>query len=139
MKENVNIEVGVQEDTAINVNQPRSKQLGFAWAPISPEIKKSLSRSLTQQKFTDGFLTSLFTKRNENEGARFLQNIIDKDSDLIFIKDREQRFQMVNASIAEVYGCNVSDVVYTVPSTAVYLPSRASVFANFVSLYSKRN
>lgn len=111
MKERVDIDRCVQENTAKNINQPHSKQLGFGWAPTTAEIKKSLSNSLTQQKFTDGFLSSLFANRNENEGARFLQNIIDKDSDLIFIKDREQRFQMVNASTAEVYGASHEQLI----------------------------
>jgi len=102
MNERLDSEETIQKNTA-----PKSIQLGFGWAPPSSNLKQSLSKSLVQEKFTDGFLTSLFSQSRKSEGSRFIQNIIDKDSDLIFIKDRDQRFAMANTSIGGIRSAKI--------------------------------
>jgi PAS domain S-box-containing protein len=88
-------------------------QLGFGWIENNPilENKKLVSQSLVKEKFSEGFLDSLFSNRRNTEEARFIQNIIDIDSDLIFIKDRHQRFAMVNSAVAQVYGANREELI----------------------------
>ena len=69
---------------------------------FSSPLKKDLQQSIYLPYYSQSALSNLLTAGTEYRG--FLQNLIDKDPDLIFIKDREQRFVMANSSVADVYG-----------------------------------
>jgi PAS domain S-box-containing protein len=74
------------------------------------EEKEILSSPLLTPTFSREFLDSVIRGDSSCESASFVRNLIDRDSDLIFVKDRESRFAIANRTVAKVYGCSPEEL-----------------------------
>ncbi len=81
--------------------------------------RSMFSQELSLTALGDGSLVCIvrdITQRKEAErqlvGSRkFLRKVIDTDPNLIFVKDSEGHFALVNQAVADVYGTTVEDLI----------------------------
>lgn len=87
----------------------RYKQLSFPWQNGEPSLP--LSPGLTVPHFSTEFLDKILCGDPTSESAAFIRSIIDRDVDLIFIKDQLGRFSLVNLTVARIYGTTQEDLI----------------------------
>lgn len=51
------------------------------------------------------------SEERQEEQQRFLRQLIDNNPNLIFVKDWDGRFQLVNRALADIYGTTVDEIV----------------------------
>lgn len=73
--------------------------------------KQVLGSPLLEPTFTREFLNSLIKGDSSCESISFVKNLIDRDSDLIFIKDQLSRFALANRAVGDAYGCNPDELI----------------------------
>jgi len=89
-------------------DEPKLKE---AWQTDfwSEPTLRVLDLPIAEPRFSTEFLAGLFLNKHENH--TFLKQLIDRDSDLIFIKDLAGRFALVNRTVANIYGGNPEELV----------------------------
>ncbi len=83
-------------------------QSSFPWR--REDARHLLSSPLFNPRFSSEFIRGLLAPDPVCEHTAFIRHMIDRDPDLIFIKDRQDTFSLANRALTDVYGASEAEL-----------------------------